>query len=56
MSKLGAIFQIGLTDWIDVDFSRWGSVAESENRLFGVYITNAVKTLKTEYAIDSTFV
>lgn len=34
LSKLGAIFQIGLTDWIDVDFSRWGSVAESENRLF----------------------
>lgn len=34
LKKLGAIFQIGLTDWIDVDFSRWGSVAESENRLF----------------------
>ena len=23
-----------LTDWIDVDFSRWGSVAENENRMF----------------------
>lgn len=34
LSKLGAIFQTSLTDWIDVDFSRWGSVAESENRLF----------------------
>ncbi len=34
LNKLGAIFQIGLTDWIDVDFSRWGSVAENENRLF----------------------
>ena len=34
MKKLGAIFQVGLTDWIDVDFSRWGSSAESENRLF----------------------
>ena len=34
LKKLGAIFQIGLTDWIDVDFSRWGSVAESENILF----------------------
>lgn len=34
LKKLGAIFQIGLTDWIDVDFSRWGSVAENENRLF----------------------
>ena len=32
--KLGAIFQVGLADWIDVDFSRWGSSAESENRLF----------------------
>lgn len=34
LHKLGAIFQTSLTDWIDVDFSRWGSVAESENRLF----------------------
>ena len=34
LKKLGAIFQIGLTDWIDVDFSRWGSVAENENRMF----------------------
>ena len=34
LNKLGAIFQTSLTDWIDVDFSRWGSVAESENKLF----------------------
>lgn len=34
LKKLGAIFQIGLTDWIDVDFSRWGSVVENENRMF----------------------
>lgn len=34
LKKLGAIFQVGLTDWIDVDFSRWGSVAENENRMF----------------------
>ncbi len=34
LRKLGAIFQIGLTDWIDVDFSRWGSIAENENLLF----------------------
>ena len=34
LKKLGAIFQVGLTDWIYVDFSRWGSSAESENRLF----------------------
>lgn len=34
LKKLGAIFKIGLTDWIDVDFSRWGSVAERENSLF----------------------
>ena len=34
LNKLGAIFQTSLTDWIDVDFSRWGSVAENENRLF----------------------
>lgn len=34
LKKLGAIFQIGLTDWIEVDFSPWGSVAANENRLF----------------------
>lgn len=34
LNKLGAIFQTSLTDWIDVDFSRWGSVAETENRSF----------------------
>jgi predicted DNA-binding transcriptional regulator YafY len=34
LNKLGAIFQTRLPDWIDVDFSRWGSVAENENRLF----------------------
>lgn len=34
LNKLGAIFQTGLTDWIDVDISRWGSDAEIENRLF----------------------
>lgn len=35
LKKLGSIFQVGLADWIDVDFSRWGSIAENENRLFG---------------------
>lgn len=34
LKKLGAIFQIGLTNWIEVDFSRWGSIAENENQLF----------------------
>lgn len=34
LKKIGAVFQTGLTHWIDVDFSRWGSIAESENRLF----------------------
>ncbi len=34
LKKIGAVFQTRLTDWIDVDFSRWGSVAENENRLF----------------------
>lgn len=34
LKKLGAIFQIGHTSWIDVDFSRWGSIAENENQLF----------------------
>ncbi len=34
LKKLGAIFQIGLTNWIEVDFSRWGSIAEYENQIF----------------------
>ena len=34
LKKIGAVFQTGLTHWIDVDFSRWGSIAESENSLF----------------------
>jgi predicted DNA-binding transcriptional regulator YafY len=34
LNKLRAIFQIGLIDWLDVDFSRWGSVAKIENRMF----------------------
>lgn len=34
LKKLGAVFQVGLSDWIEVDFSRWGSIAEYENKLF----------------------
>ena len=34
LNKLRAIFQIGLIDWLDVDFSRWGSAAKIENRMF----------------------
>lgn len=34
LNKLGAIFQIHLTDWIEVDFSRWGSNAQVEKKLF----------------------
>lgn len=34
LHKLGACFQMNLTDWIDVDFSRWGTVAEHENQMF----------------------
>ena len=41
LKKLGAIFQIRLSDWIEVDFSRWGSIAEYENQLF-VQIRQAV--------------
>lgn len=34
LNKLGAAFQLRLTDWIAVDFSRWGSDADNENLLF----------------------
>ena len=34
LRKLSAVFQTGLTDWIEIDFSRWGSAAEYENQLF----------------------
>ena len=31
MSKLKATFQIAESDWIEIDFSRWGSIVEKEN-------------------------
>ncbi|MEW9111557.1 MAG: YafY family protein [Cytobacillus gottheilii] len=32
--KLGAIFQTAQANWIEVDFSRWGSVQEKEQKIF----------------------
>ncbi|SNT16229.1 Predicted DNA-binding transcriptional regulator YafY, contains an HTH and WYL domains [Anaerovirgula multivorans] len=32
--KLGAIFQTTQSNWIEVDFSRWGSVQEKEQKVF----------------------
>ncbi len=34
MSKLKATFQIAESDWIEIDFSRWGSIAEKEKQYF----------------------
>lgn len=34
--KLGAVFQIAQANWIEVDFSRWGSVQEKEQKVFGI--------------------
>lgn len=34
LKKLHALFQIKMTDWIEIDFTRWGSKAEQENELF----------------------
>jgi predicted DNA-binding transcriptional regulator YafY len=34
--KLGAIFKTAQADWIEVDFSRWGSIKEKEQKVFSV--------------------
>ena len=34
MSKLKATFQITESDWIEIDFSRWGSIVEKEKQYF----------------------
>lgn len=34
--KLGAIFQTAQTNWIEVDFSRWGSVQEKEQKVYSI--------------------
>lgn len=34
MSKLKATFQMPESDWIEVDFSRWGSIVEKEKHYF----------------------
>lgn len=34
MSKLKATFQIAVSDWIEIDFSRWGSIVEKEKQYF----------------------
>lgn len=34
MSKLKATFQIAESDWIEIDFSRWGSIVEKEKQYF----------------------
>ena len=34
MSKLKATFQIAESDWIEIDFSRWGSIVEKKKQYF----------------------
>lgn len=34
--KLGAVFQTAQANWIEVDFSHWGSVQEKEQKVFGI--------------------
>ena len=34
--KLGAIFQTAQANWIEVNFSRWGSVQEKKQKVFGI--------------------
>lgn len=36
LTKLGALFKSNSENWIEVDFSRWGSVVEREKNLFGL--------------------
>jgi len=34
--KLGAVFQTAQVNWIEVDFSRWGSTQEKEQKVFSI--------------------
>lgn len=34
LEKLNAIFKQSTTNWIDVDFSRWGSITQKEKQIF----------------------
>lgn len=36
LMKLGAIFQTTQANWIEVDFSRWGSIKEKEQKVYGI--------------------
>ncbi|SFH29072.1 Predicted DNA-binding transcriptional regulator YafY, contains an HTH and WYL domains [Desulfotomaculum arcticum] len=36
LMKLGAVFQTAQANWIEVDFSRWGSIKEKEQKVFDI--------------------
>ena len=47
--KLGALFQTAQANWIEVDFSRWGSVQEKEQKVFGILKQAILERKKLEF-------
>jgi len=43
LTKLGALFQSDRQNWIEIDFSRWGSVKQREKNLFALLKTGILE-------------
>ena len=49
MSKLKATFQMPESDWIEIDFSRWGSVIEKEKHYFEMLKRSIADRLEIQF-------
>ena len=49
LTKLGALFQSDAQSWIEIDFSRWGSVIQREKNLFALIKTGILEKRKIEF-------
>jgi len=49
LTKLGALFQSNAQSWIEIDFSRWGSVIQREKNLFALLKTGILEKRKIEF-------
>jgi len=45
----GALFQSNAQSWIEIDFSRWGSVIQRERNLFALLKTGILEKRKIEF-------
>jgi len=49
LTKLGALFQSNAQSWIEIDFSRWGSVTQREENLFALLKTGILEKRRVEF-------